>query len=367
MEDDINTATAPEQQAQEPEPTQSEQSAAPEQASEPESLADSITQRLKEMEGADPAKEPEAEPDYLTNSEADQTNQATGEQASEGAEGTKAAAGTAGKAEPEKAQEPKSPEQEEEQILAMAQNERSKERLKQVFQERREGQQAKQSLGTLVKAFADAGYDQDSVRTILDIGRKVSSNDKGQVRQAIQMLDRIRSNLCQQIGESPELYDPISDYPDLKKRVDEMGMDRAQAMELINARRIQAEQAARQQATLQAQQEQAMKAQRVALAKQAVGAFFNSKRNEIDFAAKMKAIQAHLTPERVSQFVSTVPPEMWAAQLELMYNTIGAGSVRPASAPRPISARQASIGHPANAKGATLQDDIVAKMNAMGI
>lgn len=364
MEDNQNLQTdiVPEVSGAEQTPeTQQEPQNQPE-PQETDSITDSIIKKMEEME-REPAKDSDSDSDYLGENlnESDKRQDQADKPAAE-----QQAQKEPAKTEPEPA-EPKTPEQEEEQILAMAQSERSKERLKQVFQERREGQQAKQSLGSLMKAFTEAGYDQDSMQTVLAIGRKVSSGDKQQMRDAIQMLDRIRSNLCQQIGEAPDLYDPLSDYPDLKKRVDEMGMDRGQAMEIVSARRIQAEQEARRRAELQAQQEQAAKVERVQKAQAAVGAFFNSKRGEIDFQAKMKAIQAHLTPERTRQFVTTVPPELWASQLELMYETIGAGATRPAAAPRPISARQTSIGHPANGQGATFQDDLVAKMKAMGI
>ena|GEM_PF-1262662 len=373
------TATGTEQAGAEPQTTDpapaEQQGAEPAQApageqehGEEHSLADMIKSKLDEMEtDKGTGKGEEDDSGYLSTNISDEKAAEQKAKTDAGAGQKKPEEQAAGEKKPEGEAPAKDADQEEKELLAMAQNERSKARLQQVFKERKEGMQAKQSLGTLVQAFAEAGYDQDSVNTMLVLGRKISSNDPAQIREAIDALGRIRSNLCLQIGEEPLPFDPLTDYPDLKKQVEEYSITREQALQLAGARSIQAEQKARQEAAQRAQVEQAQMAERVNAGKAAIGNFFYSKRGEMDYAAKMRALQAHLTPERVKHFVENVPPEMWAAQVEVMYNNIGTGSVRPANAPRPISSRQASFGRAAGSSGGSLKDDIVAKMSAMGI
>ena len=332
------------------------------QASEA-SMEDLIRSKLDSMEKEGGKAAESEEPDYVSSNLDDAKDAAKAKAPEAGAEPKQGEQKPA--QEPAAQGAPKDPEQEEKELLAMAQNERSKARLQQVFKERKEGMQAKQSLSTLMKAFTDAGYDQESMQTMLILGHKMSSNDPAQIEEAIQALDRIRSNLCQQIGKEPALYDPLSEHPDLKKQVDDYSLTREQALQLAAARAMQAEQKAQQEAALQAQAQQAQMAERVNAGKVAIGNFFFSKRGELDYPAKMRALQAHLTPERVKNFVEKVPPEMWAQQIEFLYNNIGSQGRQ--ATQRPISARQASLGRAAGSSSGSLQDDIVAKMNSMGI
>lgn len=346
---------APETKEPAPEPSQ-----ASEKKGSTESLADAITEKLTAME-----KDKDDGKGEDFSEETFEKDLAAAETQQEKPAGTDVGQKPEDKKEPQP-ELPKTPEEEEAELIKAAKTERGQERLKQIFQERREGQQAKQSLGALVKAFADSGYDEESVKTVLDIGRLITAGDKDSIKSAVSMLDKIRSNLCTQIGEDLPPYDPVAEDPDLAAKVKDFTLDRSQAMEILNYRHQQAQAKAAQEQRIRAQQAEQEKVQRVNNAKLAVQQMLYTKRGEMDFTAKMKALQAHLTPANLRTFVNSVPPEMWAQQLEIMYNNIGAQPSR-ARVARPISSRQASIGRPASAAGATLEESIENKLRQMGI
>lgn len=263
-------------------------------------------------------------------------------------------------------EKPKTPEEEEADLINTAKTDRGKERLQRVFAERREGLAAKQNLEQVVTSFRGAGFDGDSLNTVLQIGRLVSSGDKDQIRLGIQAIDKIRANLCSELGEDVAAKDPLDEYPDIKQSVEQMGMDRKQAYELIRARVAQQEQARAMQAQQQALLEQQRTQAAIKQAQQQVQQFFFSHSQEVDFGRKVKAIQAHLTPQRIAEFTRTVPPEQWAAQIEIMWNNLSIRSQNNDRA-RPISQRSVNRGAASFDANKPLSNSIEEFMSANGM
>lgn len=323
------------------------------------SLSDAIMDKLDEIEQAAPENDDQTAP-----------KQNEGDQSGEPEAGkTPAHEGKAGekKTDGKKAEDSKTPEEEEAELINTAKTDRGKERLQKIFAERREGKLAQQNLNQLVENFQSAGFDDESLNTVLAIGRLVSSGDKEQIRKGIEAIDKIRANLCSELGEDVAARDPLDDYPDIKRSVDEMGMDRKQAYEIMRARLAQQEEARRQQQQQQAALLEQQIQQKIKDAQVQVQQFFYSKKDEVDFGRKIKAIQSHLNPERLQQFTRVVPPEQWAAQIELMWNSLSVGKEQPEDRPRPISSRSVNRGSAGFDPKRPLSDSIMDFMDANGM
>ena len=216
-------------------------------ADEPKGLHDTIMSKLNEMD-----------------SQSDDTD----DDGENGEDGYQAAEKPAEKPQQEQKQAqqneaPKTPEEEEAELINTAKTERGKERLQRMFAERKE---ARQGLETVVTSFRDAGFDGESINTVLAIGRLVSSGNKDDMRKGIAALDKIRANLCAELGEDVALADPLDQFPDLKQSVADLAMNRDQALELVRAREQKQRE---QQLQLQTQQAQQFEAERLQAVKNA--------------------------------------------------------------------------------------------------
>lgn len=259
---------------------------------------------------------------------------------------------------------PKTPEEEEAELINTAKTERGKERLQRMFAERKE---ARQGLETVVTSFRDAGFDGESINTVLAIGRLVSSGNKDDMRKGIAALDKIRANLCAELGEDVALADPLDQFPDLKQSVADLAMNRDQALELVRAREQKQREQQLQLQTQQAQQFEAERLQAVKNAQIDVQQFFYSKSGEADFGRKIKAIQSHFTPERLQSFTAAVPPSQWVSQLQVMWDSLSMQG-RETNRARPISQhRNTNVGQRSLNPNMSLEDQLFEKMRTLGI
>lgn len=292
----------------------------------------------------------------------------------------KTAAGAVGKEEPQ-APEGKSEEKAPEAGAAKAQAEhgqkkepdelegasdKTRARFQQLAQERTQAQQQVQALR---EELTGAGFDNESFATVLEIGRRVSSSDPGDKRLALQMLDKIRENVAAELGEEVPGVDLLKDFPDLQKQVADMELTRGAALEVAKARRIslqQQEALAAQQAQFQAAQQQQ---QAVAGAQQAVQNTLYAHKNDVDFSARLSALQTFIRQGDNLQRISSQDPSTWAGTLELLYRNIGqivAAAKQPA-VPAPISARTLKRGVQELRADADPADKLLARMEQMGI
>lgn len=233
-----------------------------------------------------------------------------------------------------------------------------------MFAERKE---ARQGLETVVTSFRDAGFDGESINTVLAIGRLVSSGNKDDMRKGIAALDKIRANLCAELGEDVALADPLDQFPDLKQSVADLAMNRDQALELVRAREQKQREQQLQLQTQQAQQFEAERLQAVKNAQIDVQQFFYSKSGEVDFGRKIKAIQSHFTPERLQSFTAAVPPSQWVSQLQVMWDSLSMQG-RETNRARPISQhRNTNVGQRSLNPNMSLEDQLFEKMRTLGI
>ena len=260
-------------------------------------------------------------------------------------------------------EEPKAPEQEEAELLEGVTSDRGRERIKQVFAEKKQLEQEIHSFREMVKS---TGMNAQEFAQTLEFGRLVSSGDEKNLRVALEMVEGQRAMLYQKLGVEAPGVDLLTGHDDLKKAVDNMEITRERAVELAKYRKQQQEFQQRQQVEQQSVQQQQEFQQQVQQATQSMDAYLQTRANEVDHPARIKLITEHFkNPENLQKFVSTYQPHQWADTVRLMYD--GIHIPRQASAQQqPIRARPATLGNPAP-NAASPIDRVAQRMESMGL
>lgn len=257
---------------------------------------------------------------------------------------------------------PKAPEQEEAELLEGVKSERGKERIKQVFTEKK---QLEKDVGEFRQLVQSTGMSPQEFAQTLEFGRLMNSGDEKNLRVALEMIEGQRAVLYQKLGVEAPGIDLLKDHADLKQAVEGMEITRDRAVELAKYRRQQDEVTQRQQAEQQSAQSQQQFHAQVQQASGAMEQYLETRRSEVDHPARMKVITEHFkNPANLQQFVSTYEPKQWAATVKMMYDNIQVP--RAAASPQPIRSRPASLGV-ASASGQTPIDRIASRMDAMGL
>lgn len=257
---------------------------------------------------------------------------------------------------------PKAPEQEEAELLEGVKSDRGRERIKQVFAEKKQLEQEITSFREMVKS---TGMSAQEFAQTLEFGRLVSSGDEKNLRVALEMVESQRAMLYQKLGVEAPGVDLLQGHDDLKQAVDNMEITRERAVELAKYRKQQQELQQRQQVERQTVQRQQEFQQQVQQAAQSMEAYLQTRAQEIDHPARMKVIMEHFkNPENLQRFVSTYQPHQWAATIKMMYDNIQVP--RAAASPQPIRSRPATLGNPAP-NAASPIERIAQRMESMGL
>lgn len=257
---------------------------------------------------------------------------------------------------------PKAPEQEEAELLEGVKSDRGRERIKQVFAEKKQLEQEITSFREMVKS---TGMSAQEFAQTLEFGRLVSSGDEKNLRVALEMVESQRAMLYQKLGVEAPGVDLLQGHDDLKQAVDNMEITRERAVELAKYRKQQQELQQRQQVERQTVQQQQEFQQQVQQAAQSMEAYLQTRAQEIDHPARMKVIMEHFkNPENLQRFVSTYQPHQWAATIKMMYDNIQVP--RAAASPQPIRSRPATLGNPAP-NAASPIERIAQRMESMGL
>jgi hypothetical protein len=112
--------------------------------------------------------------------------------------------------------------------------------------------------------------------------------------------------------------DALSEFPDLRQRVDGLQMTEADALEVARLRAQQAQYQQAQQSQQQAASQQAQQAQQVQRAQDSVDQWARKlAAQDLDFPA----IEALLLP-RIPKMLQGVPPQAWPQVLQTQYELI---------------------------------------------
>jgi hypothetical protein len=264
---------------------------------------------------------------------------------------------------PAEGETPPNAEQEESELLEGVKSERGRERIKQVFAERKQLEQDITEFRDLVKS---TGMSAQEFAQTLEFGRLLNSGDEKNLRVALEMIEGQRSMLYQKLGVEAPGIDLLAGHDDLKAAVDNMEITRDRAVELAKFRKVDSEAKAREQAQQTQVQERQVYEKTVKDAAGAMEAYLETRKNEVDHTARMKVISDHFrNPANLQKFVGTYRPEQWAATVQMMYDNIQVPRAA-APGPQPIRSRPATLGTPAT-NAATPIDRIAQRMESMGI
>ncbi len=262
------------------------------------------------------------------------------------------------------AAQPKTPEQEEAELLEGVKSERGKERIRQVFAERKQLEADITEFRELVKS---TGMSAQEFAQTLEFGRLVSSNDEKNIRVALEMIETQRAALYQKLGVEAPGVDLLAGHDDLKAAVENMEITRDKALELAKLRKTQADLTQRQQAETERAQSQEQYRQTVQSAASAMEAYLSTRAKEADHPARLKIIGEHFqNPANLQRFVQTFEPKQWTAALQMMYDGIVVPKAAPSAQPQPLRSRPAQLGTPA-AQGNSPMDRLAQHLDNLGI
>ena len=266
---------------------------------------------------------------------------------------------------PEGEQQPqKTVEQEEAELLEGVKSERGKDRIRQVFAERKQLEHDMTEFKQLVQG---TGMSPQDFAQTLEFGRLVNSGNEQDLRVALEMIEGQRAALYQKLGVEAPGIDLLAGHDDLKQAVDNMEITRDRAVELAKYRKTEADKAQRAQVEQQTAQQQQQYQQTIQTAASAMEAYLETRKNEVDHPARMKVISEHFrNPANLQQFVSTYQPNQWAATIKMMYDGIVVPNHQPAPSQQPLRSRPMQLGNPST-QGTTPLDRIAQRMDNMGL
>jgi hypothetical protein len=264
---------------------------------------------------------------------------------------------------PKQAEKIEKTDTEEAELLAGVKSERGKDRIRQVFAEKKQLEQDMTEFKQLVQG---TGMTPQDFAQTLEFGRLVNSGDEKDVRVALEMLESQRAMLYQRLGVEAPGVDLLEGHEDLKQAVDNMEITRERAVELAKFRKSEAQKVQQQKNQTESMQRQQQIEQTVQQAAGAMEAYLSTRANEVDHPARMKIIAAHFqNPENLQAFITTYEPHQWAATIKIMYDGIVVKPHQPHDA-QPLRSRPATLGAP-SAQGTTPVERLAQRLDNMGI
>lgn len=242
-------------------------------------------------------------------------------------------------------QTPKTLEQEEAELLEGVKSPRGKERIKQVFAERK---QLETDFNDIRNVIVGTNMNPQEFAQNLELGRLLKSGSEGDLRVALEMIESTRASVYQKLGIEAPGVDLLEGYDDLKQAVDNMEITKERALELVKYRKQEAVQRQAQEQTKKIEQDNAQYQQTVQSGVAQTTAFLEGKKHEVDFPVKEKMLRDYFqNPAQRDFFVKNFSPDQWASAIQMLWN----GFVVPAAAPnlsatQPIRSRPATLGTP---------------------
>lgn len=232
-------------------------------------------------------------------------------------------------------------------------------RFRELANEAREGRQYKETVQAQEKIFQHLesnGITGEQFGIMTAIAADVNSRDPVRLERAYGALMAEATALAKALGKEAPGYDPLSEVPELARKVEDGELDRATAVELAGARRREAALREHQQ-TVQTQthQQQQLNAARDGL--NALEA--DLKARDPDYARKRAILEPIMRAT-----LPGVSPDRWAATYADAYAKLALPAAAPAATrPDPANARRPAGG----AGGAAPKNEAEAVMAALGL
>lgn len=267
-------------------------------------------------------------------------------------------------ADPPAAAAPKTPEQEEAELLEGVKSDRGRERIRQVFAERK---QLEQDINEVRELISSTKMSPDEFAQVLEYGRLVNTGDEKDLRVALELIESQREALYQKLGVEAPGVDLLAGHEDLKNAVENLEITKERALELAKYRKADQIKQQQTQAQQQTAQQQAQYQKTVQDAAGAMEAYLVTRQNEVDHQARMDVIGNHFkNPANLQEFVSKFEPHQWPTAIKLMYDGIVVPKAPAQHSPQPLRSRPANLGSP-SAAGATPLDRVASHMDKLGL
>ena len=253
---------------------------------------------------------------------------------------------------------------EENELLEGVRSDRGRDRIRQMFHEKKA---LEQDVGEFRQLVNNTGMSPEQFAQTLEYGRLVNTGDEKNIRVAIEMIEAQRKDLYARLGVEAPGIDLLADQPDLKQSVDDMELTRERAVELAKLRRQQVKDTQRQQNDKQAQESQEQYAQTVQQAAATMDAYLNSRAGEADHTLRLKALTDHFgNPANMQSFVTKYKPELWLDTVRLLYDNVAVQRTPTLPGGQPIRSRPSVLGA-ATVTGESPMERMARRLDSMGI
>lgn len=280
------------------------------ESNEPQSMLEAIQNGLKQDELEAAADEPEPEPEKEPEAEPEVEAEAAPENEDEPPEGIS-----------KKAQE------------------RFRNIVSKVKEKEAELTAVRSDLDGIRTLMKDTGGTPEDFSRTFEYIRAVRSGDFDNARSILE--DQIRQ-LSVATGKPFGQVDPLSQFPDLRERVNAYQMDEPTALEIARSRaNADAQRKAEQQLSERHDQEQRFIKERNEAINDINELGEKWRKNDPDYAIKKDVIS-----QRANEIAENFPPNQWAAQVKLMYSAISSMPINkpPPNSPAPLRASGKSAG-----------------------
>lgn len=268
----------------------------------------------------------------------------------------------------------KTPEQEAEALIQEmgVKSERGQERIKQVFAKAKEAEGKATQLEADITEFREmvtsTGMTPTEFAETLEFGRLLKSGDETSLKTALEMVNQQRELICKQLGIEAPGVDPLADFPELKKSVDNMEVSRAHALELARYKRQDQTRQQVQQTQHTSQQQMQEYQQTLKQAGDTAEAYFKTREKEVDFPVRIAQIQTKFKdPAFVNEFVTTYEPKQWVGILKMMYDSVVVPAAPRTTQNQPARSSQMMSGKPAANANASLTERLTTHIDSLGI
>lgn len=335
---------------------------------------------MEENEVTTPEENQAASPEPEQKTESTQEQQATANTSSEGNEsGTEEPTELENfldniseeqpKSEPEKPTEAgdQNTDDQEETLLAEVRTERGKGRIKELLNGHRSLKeqfgQVKAENENFSRLLAETNLPPEGIAKVFDFCRLAATNDENNLKVALQVLDETRADICRRLGLPQPGKDPLGDFEDLRKAVDDFEISEDKALELAKLRRqerlIRQDMQSRHE---MAQAEQHFR-QRVASAIGQTEAMLKQiAQSDPHYPSKYAQLKKIMSDKRFTdQMASQFEPEQWPFQIKFLYENLNA---RPAT-PSPLRPSRSALGR--QAAGNDTQRNVMRIFDELGI
>lgn len=266
----------------------------------------------------------------------------------------------------------KTAEEEEMELLKNVKSERGRERIKSIISARKEAEMQRSVAQSEMENFRNligmTGLDKSDLAMTMEYGRLLNKGDDESLQMALNMVEEQREMICRKLGRAAPGVDLLSDLPELKSAVEKRELSMDHALKLAKYEREQRMKRQFESADMERVRQSETLINSLQDISTSCDNYFKQYEREADYPAKMRRIAGYFAdPDRLNEFLRTIPPPMWFNQLKFMYENMAVPSPKNDYTPQPLRSRSIATGPVADTSNMSHLDRILKRMDDMGI